>query len=168
MTDDLATLFAYNRWADARVIEACRSVPADRYAAEVAPGWASLRSTIVHMAGAADIWAKRFLGEPVARFYVETDLPTLDEAAQLLTSSQDRLERLVAERSPEALSAPFTYRNMRGITASVPLWAALRHVVNHATYHRGQVASKLKQLGVEPPVTDFVFYAIEQTPQSPG
>ncbi|WP_435008602.1 DinB family protein [Tundrisphaera lichenicola] len=168
MTDDLATLFAYNRWADARVLEACRSVPADRYAAEVAPGWASLRSTIVHMAGAAQIWAKRFHGETSMKFYEESDLPTLDEAAQLLASAQDRLESLVAGQTPETLEAPFTYRNMRGITASAPLWAALRHVVNHATYHRGQVASKLKQLGVEPPVTDFVFYAIEQTPQTPA
>ena len=42
----------------------------------------------------------------------------------------------------------------------------LRHLVNHSTYHRGQVAAKLKRLGVEPPATDLVFWAIEQTPQA--
>jgi uncharacterized damage-inducible protein DinB len=47
----------------------------------------------------------------------------------------------------------------------LPPWAVLRHVVNHSTYHRGQVASKLKRLGVEQPMTDFVFWAIEQAPQ---
>jgi uncharacterized damage-inducible protein DinB len=40
----------------------------------------------------------------------------------------------------------------------------LRHVVNHPTYHRGQVASKLKRLGVEQPATDFLFWALEQMP----
>jgi uncharacterized damage-inducible protein DinB len=41
----------------------------------------------------------------------------------------------------------------------------LRHVVNHSTYHRGQVASKLKRFGVEQPMTDFVLWALEQVPQ---
>jgi uncharacterized damage-inducible protein DinB len=40
----------------------------------------------------------------------------------------------------------------------------LRHAVNHATYCRGQVASKLKRLGVEQPATDFLFWALEQMP----
>ena len=38
----------------------------------------------------------------------------------------------------------------------------LRHIVNHSTYHRGQVASKLKRFGIEQPNTDFFFWAIEQ------
>jgi uncharacterized damage-inducible protein DinB len=168
MTDDLAALFVYNRWADARLLEACRSVPADRYAAEVVPGWDSLRSTVAHLAGAADLWTRRFLGEAVTSFVGEPDLPTVDAAARLLASAQDRLERLVAGLTPDELVAPFTYRNLRGQVATVPLWAALRHVVNHATYHRGQAASKLKRLGVEPPVTDFLYWAIEQAPPAPG
>ena len=57
------------------------------------------------------------------------------------------------------------WRDSKGQTYTVPLWAALRHVVNHATYHRGQAASKLARLGVEAPVTDLVYWAIEQTPQ---
>jgi uncharacterized damage-inducible protein DinB len=39
----------------------------------------------------------------------------------------------------------------------------LRHVVNHSTYHRGQVAAKLKRLGIDQPATDFVFWAREQS-----
>ena len=168
MTDDLNALFAYNRWADARLLDACRSVPADRYASEVVPGWASLRSTLAHLAGAFDIWIRRFLGEPVTAFVSEADLPTVDDAARLMATAQEKFERLVAGLTPDELAAPFTYTNLRGQTTTAPLWAALRHVVNHATYHRGQAASKLKRLGVEPPVTDFVFWAVEQTPQPPG
>jgi uncharacterized damage-inducible protein DinB len=41
----------------------------------------------------------------------------------------------------------------------------LRHIVNHSTYHRGQVASKLKRFGVEQPGTDFVLWLYEQNPQ---
>jgi len=44
----------------------------------------------------------------------------------------------------------------------LPPWAILRHVVNHSSYHRGQVASKLKRFGIEQPATDLLFWAIEQ------
>ena len=44
----------------------------------------------------------------------------------------------------------------------LPPWAVLRHIVNHSTYHRGQVASKLKRFGIEQPATDFIFWMFEQ------
>jgi uncharacterized damage-inducible protein DinB len=167
MTDDLATLFAYNRWAEARMLDACRLVPPERYGEELAPGWAPLRSSVAHIVGATDLWVRRFLGQPSDSFVPESELATPDAAARLSASALDALDRLAAELTPEQLAAPFTYRNMKGQVATLPLWVVLRHVVNHATYHRGQVASKLRRLGVEPPITDFVYYAIEQTPQ-PG
>ena len=167
MTDDLATLFAYNRWADARMLDACRQVPPERYGEELAPGWASLRSSVAHIAGATDLWVRRFLGQPADAFVPESELATPAAAARLSAAALGTLDRMALELTPEQLAAPFTYRNLRGQVATVPLWAALRHVVNHATYHRGQVASKLRRLGVEPPVTDLVYFAIEQTPQ-PG
>jgi uncharacterized damage-inducible protein DinB len=68
---------------------------------------------------------------------------------------------LVPTLTPEFLATPRTFSG-RGRTAILPPWAVLRHVVNHATYHRGQVASKLKRLGVEPPATDFIFWVREQ------
>ena len=75
MTDDLAALFAYNALADARLLDACRLVSPERYAAEVEPGWASLRSTVAHIAGATDLWVRRFLGQPAEGFVPESDSP---------------------------------------------------------------------------------------------
>jgi uncharacterized damage-inducible protein DinB len=54
----------------------------------------------------------------------------------------------------------------RGRTITMPPWAILRHVVNHTTYHRGQVASKLKRFGIQQEETDLVFWCKEQMPQS--
>jgi len=64
------------------------------------------------------------------------------------------------------LATPRTF-SRRGRTTVLPPWAVLRHVVNHTTYHRGQVASKLKRLGVQQADTDLVYWVKEQTPQ-PG
>ena len=66
--------------------------------------------------------------------------------------------------SPERLNTVLTLRR-RGRTATLPPWAMLRHIVNHSTYHRAQVAAKLKRFGIEQPTTDFFFWVIEQIPQ---
>jgi|SRR5579883_2481134 len=165
MRDDLSALYAYNRWADDRVVQAVRQLSADQYTQEPAPGWASIRSTLVHLAGATDIWLRRLQGEAVAARPTESEYPTLDDVARYLTLGHDGFDRLLATLTPERLAETWSYRNFQGEENRLPLWAVFRHVVNHATYHRGQVASKLKRFGVEPPSTDFVFWAIEQTPR---
>src|SRR4051812_49930937 len=58
MTDDFASLYAYNRWADRRVLEACRKLTPEQYAAEPLPGWTSVRSSIVHIAIVTEGWLR--------------------------------------------------------------------------------------------------------------
>ena len=52
MNDDLVSLFAYNRWADRRVLDACRGLSPEQCAAEPVPGWSSVRASVVHIASA--------------------------------------------------------------------------------------------------------------------
>ena len=82
----------------------------------------------------------------------------------MLERAYRRFEELQPTLTPEWLNTLLTLRR-RGRTATLPPWAMLRHIVNHSTYHRGQVASKLKRFGVEQPTTDFPFWVIEQIPQ---
>ena len=163
MGDDFASLFAYNRWADERVLAACRGLSPEQYARELPGGMTPLRSTLVHLAGATHAWARRLAGETVTKLPADEDVPTFDGAARMLAEAQAALDRLAPSLTPERLATIFTYRNLKNEEKSLPLWCVLRHVVNHGSYHRGQIAVKLKRLGVEPPQTDFVFWAIEET-----
>jgi uncharacterized damage-inducible protein DinB len=164
MKDDFASLFAFNRWANARMLGACRQLTAEQYAAEPVPGWSSVRFTVWHIAVVTDGWLRGLANDPDESFPAEAELATVDDAERLLERAYRRLDELLPALTPERLAAAVTLRR-RGRTATLPPWAVLRHLVNHTTYHRGQVASKLKRFGVQQPETDFVYWVFEQSPQ---
>ena len=164
MQDDVVALFAYDRWANDKVLDACRKLTPQQYVAEPAPGWSSVRSTVYHIALVTEIHLRTLVGDPDDSLPTEADLATVDDAARLLDRAHRRFEELGPMLTPQWLNTHLTLR-WPGGTATPPRWAMLRHIVNHSTYHRGQVASKLKRFGVEQPMTDFIWWVMEQVPQ---
>ena len=63
MQDDFASLYAYNRWADRLILDACRKLTAEQYGSEPVPGWTSVRSSIVHIAVVTEGWLRGVAGE---------------------------------------------------------------------------------------------------------
>jgi uncharacterized damage-inducible protein DinB len=164
MQDDVVALFAYDRWANARVFDACRQLTAEQYVAEPAPGWSSVRSTVYHITLATEFNLRALTGGPDESIPAEAELLTVDDVARLLERSYRRFDGLRPTLTPEWLDALLTLRAI-GRTFTLPRWAILRHIVNHSSYHRGQVASKLKRFGIEQQITDLFWWAIEQVPQ---
>jgi uncharacterized damage-inducible protein DinB len=164
MQDDFASLFAFNRWANAKMLEACRKLTPEQYAAEPVPGWSSVRATVYHIAVVTEGWLRGLANDPDVTFPTEAEVATVDAAAQLLDRAYQRFDKLLPTLTPERLNTLVTMQR-RGRTATLPPWAVLRHIVNHTTYHRGQVASKLKRFGVQQPETDLVYWVLEQVPQ---
>ncbi|MGE5191563.1 MAG: DinB family protein [Deltaproteobacteria bacterium] len=164
MQDDILALFAYDRWANCKVLDACHKLTTEQFVAEPVPGWSSVRSTVYHIALATEFNLRTLAGDAHDPMPTEADLITVDDAVQLLERAYRRFEELRPAFTPERLNSLLTLRAV-GRTFTLPRWAMLRHIVNHATYHRGQVASKLKRFGIEQPNTDFFFWVIEQVPQ---
>ena len=164
MQDDFATLFAFNRWANAKMLDACHRLTPEQYVAEPVPGWTSVRFTVWHIAIVTDGWLRALANDPDQSFPPEAAVATPDDAIRILDRAYRTLDAVLPTLTPEALATPRTLQR-RGRTAVLPPWVVLRHVVNHTTYHRGQVASKLKRFGIQQPETDLVYFALEQVPQ---
>lgn len=159
MPDDLSSLYAYNRWADEQLLEAVRRLTLEQYTEQPAPDCHSIHGTLVHMADATFIWVRRVNGETVSERTAEEDVPTLEAAAEFLGRSHNALVELAPSLTPEALASEFAYRDLQGQPRALPLWALMRHLPNHSSYHRGQIISRLMQFGIEPPLLDLALWA---------
>jgi uncharacterized damage-inducible protein DinB len=164
MNDDFATLYSFDRWANSTMLDACRKLSPEQYVAEPAPGWPPVRFTVYHIAAVTDTWVRGLVSYPDQSFPAEAAVPTPDAAAKMLDRAYRNLDNLLPSLTPERLVAPQKFLCGGQVVVAVP-WAVMRHVVSHATYHRGQVASKLKRFGIQQPDTDFIDWVIEQKAQ---
>jgi uncharacterized damage-inducible protein DinB len=163
--DDLSDLYAYNAWANERMLASVETLSEEEYARVLGGGWPSVADTLAHLASATRAWDERFAGRSPGRLLTAADLPKRDDAAAMLRAADAALADRVRASSPANREAILAYVNLQGVTKKVPAWAVFRHAVNHASYHRGQIASMVRMLGKEPKATDLVFWAIVNTPQ---
>jgi uncharacterized damage-inducible protein DinB len=154
--DYLNTLLGFHYWARDRVINAADTLSAEQYARPMGNSFSSVRDTLNHTYLAEWIWYSRWNGVSPTSF-PNDEIP---DVASLQTRWAE-LERNVRTYLATAsdLNRVFAYRMMSGKEAESPLWQMVAHVVNHATYHRGQVTTLIRQLGAKPPPsTDMIFY----------
>ena len=161
MTVELLSLYEYNEWANERVIRMIRSLPDADYVHEMGGGWPSVRATFVHLAGATDAWAERFSGKDVLELPKESALPKLEDAVTVLLGAEAKHRTHLGSLTREKLGSPFSWKNLSGEIKTAPFWIVVGHVVNHQTYHRGQISSMVRRLGHQPVATDMVRWGIE-------
>jgi len=54
------------------------------------------------------------------------------------------------------------HQDSAGNSYRLPAWQIVMHVVNHGSYHRGQIATMMRETGIQPPATDLVMFYREQ------
>ncbi len=159
MKELLKQLAAYNVWATQRITDVILSLPEEKQKAEIASSFNSLHTTILHIWDAESIWWQRMkLHE---RFVRPSDNPkgTTRDVINGLLSQSKLWEGWVSNASELSLDHVFQYYNNKKEPVKMPIYQMVLHVFNHSTYHRGQLITMLRQLGVEKlPGTDFVLW----------
>ena len=156
--ETIRDLYAYNRWANARSLEGASAVSSADFTKEIGGSFASLRGTLAHMYGAEWIWLERWRGNSPRALPFALDFPDVP-AIRLRWQDVERGQTEFLDAiDPERLGEVISYVNLKGDTFAYPLRRMLQHVVNHATYHRGQITTLLRQLGATPLSTDLLLY----------
>jgi uncharacterized damage-inducible protein DinB len=156
-------LLLYTLWADRQVLGAVRQASQEDLTRDAGVSFGSILGTMAHILGAERVWLSRFSGTPLDRLPSIEDFPNLMAWIVGWEETAAGLESFLAGLTDEQLAAPATWTNSRGDSYTRPLWQPVAHLVNHSTYHRGQVVSLLRQMGYPVPSTDLIYYFLERT-----
>ena len=157
-TDYLNHLLGFHYWARDRVLVAVEALDAEQYARPMGNSFASIRDTLNHVFLAEWIWYTRWNGVSPTSFPTDEipDLPTLRSRWSEL---EGKIREYLGNAGESGINRVIDYRLMSGKEGASPLWQMVAHVVNHATYHRGQVTTMLRQMGAKPALsTDMITY----------
>jgi len=161
LSEELRDLIRYDEWANARVVESLKGLSGKEWSTPVASSFGSLRETFAHIVSTEWIWLRRWKGDVPTAPPDWLKAERLEELVERLAEVEEERRAWLAGLSPEQLESRLDYRTLKGDQYSHVLADQVRHVVNHSTYHRGQAATQLRQLGHVPPSTDFIFYRRE-------
>lgn len=150
----------YNLWANELLLKLIGDKISDEKINQtIVSSFPSLLKTIYHIWDAETIWLMRFKGEPVTSWPSKTFTGNYSEAAERMHTIDGAIVTFCESIDDNKLEKSFTYKNIEGKLFDNILWEAILHCMNHSTYHRGQIVTMLRQLGIdEIPSTDFIAF----------
>ena len=153
--DDVRVLVEFNYWAKNRMILAVSELTEEQFLRDLSSSFPSIRDTLVHMMSAERRWLSVWQG-----ISVDPLMPESFSDVASVTSCWETVEQDVRSFATTLtdVSRSVSVPRPDGEVAVFPLNQLMQHVVNHSSYHRGQVATLMRQMGTTPAKTDVVSY----------
>jgi uncharacterized damage-inducible protein DinB len=150
---------SFNLWANTEIITWLKTKPTELMTTEVPSSFPTIWATLLHTWGAEEIWLDRLRQLPPAPFLTHRFNGTLEELFDgMLAKSKDF--SMYLEDLPDAdFQEICTFKLLNGTEDSRPRGKMIHHCMNHSTYHRGQIVTMARNLGLtDPPSTDYIKY----------
>lgn len=155
---EIQRLYDYNRWANERVLESLQPLGQDLFTSNKQASHGSIRGVVAHIAAAEWIWLERWKGSSPSSLLSESEFETVEIASRRLRKIDGELIEFTNRLTQAEVDASREYRTTEGQRYSNLLSDMLVHVVNHSSYHRGQVSTLLRQAGAVPKSTDLILF----------
>ncbi|EQA38785.1 DinB family protein [Leptospira inadai serovar Lyme str. 10] len=172
---NLITLSEYNLWMNGTIYESAEKLSDEIRKKDMGAFFGSIHGTLNHILWADKNWLGRFvdsgygsaiLDRNIAfeehsqssnhRHEIHSDFSKLKSERKSL---DEKLIRWVKEGlSEEIIRQNLGYKSLKGDSFSTPISEVLIHLFNHQTHHRGQVTTLLFQNGIDPGITDFIYF----------
>ena len=155
----LKTQLAFHRWATELVMEETLALPAELLMKNLKSSFNCIYDTLAHLYQSDRIWLDRLEQRPAGQ---PADYEAPGCTWELRDAWLPAVDRMIAlggklEKDEDA-NQVISYRNLAGQSFSSPVWQIILHVVNHGTYHRGQITTMIRQLGHTPKNMDLIRY----------
>ncbi len=166
--DDIRLLYEYDRWANNRVLQAASALSDEQFTRDLGGSFRSVRDTLVHIIGGEWGWLA-YWKEPALSVAFTTDLRKRRDAL----FHPERFPNVAALQRKWAEVEKEQAEFVNGVTneslqrmlplrgTQISLAHLMQHLANHSTYHRGQIALMMRQLGAKPVATDFYVFLVE-------
>jgi uncharacterized damage-inducible protein DinB len=148
---DLNTLIDYHYWARDRMLDALEPLTPEQFTRDMGNSFRSVRDTASHIYAAEWAWHLRWLGQAPTALLAADMFPDVATLRTTWSDHERKMRGFFSSRDEGGINEVIEYKLFSGHAGASVLWQMAQHVVNHATYHRGQVVTMLRQLGATPP-----------------
>ena len=147
---DARTLLGYNQWANQQLLSTVRALPPTHFAHELGASFGSVKGTLLHILDGEWHWLQYWQGKSRTIQPLAANFHDAEALADAFPSLEREQQAFGDTLTDELLQACWTIRGREYRLADL-----IQHAMNHSTYHRGQLAMLVRQLGHQPPATDF-------------
>ncbi len=163
MTKKYFTALAdYNNWADGISIEWLNKIDNEQWEREIESSFNSIKKTATHIVSAKKIWLDFWTKNPHPVYLSAEFKGTKDELLAIWQNASIELTKFISNFPEEDYQKPVDFIYPNGKQGQMIFWQTFPHFVNHATYHRGQLVTMLRQAGFSDfSNTDLATYFIK-------
>ena len=160
---DLRTMLDYHYWARDRLLEALDALSPEQFTRDLGSSFKSVRDTVAHTYAAEWAWYQRWQGQSPTALLPADQFPDVASLRTAWAAHEAKMRAYVDGLGDAGVDKVIDYTLLNGSPGSTPLCQMLQHVVNHASYHRGQATTMLRQLGATPakPMDMIAFYRLQ-------
>ncbi|HEU5262320.1 MAG TPA: DinB family protein [Gemmatimonadales bacterium] len=156
---EVRQLYQFNAWANRRIFAALAALPAEQYLRDLKSSHGGIHGTLCHIVWAEQLWLHRWLGKANPAVQQGKDLASLADARARWEDVEAERGRFLQGLTDAKLADSITIQPTTGGAYVHTYQQTLQHTVDHSSYHRGQIITMLRQLGVKPPSTGLIgFY----------
>lgn len=148
-------LFDYHLWANSRLLQHLKSIPKEVFTKEMDSVFPTIAETFGHMIAVDEMWYLRMKGENAQQMVLK-NIDTIEETEKRYHALHTNIQHFL--KNIENISQTVVYRNSKGESFSNSTLEIVQHIVNHGTYHRGNIASMIRQMGHKGISTDYIVY----------
>jgi uncharacterized damage-inducible protein DinB len=149
--EDVTLLVEYHYWARDRVLDAVAALTPEQLTRDLGSSFPSVRDTLAHTYAAEWAWCSRWNGVSPTALLSPDLFPDVATLRAKWAALESDVRGVVGRMATQGLDSVIAFNMLNGEPRTAVFWQMLQHVVNHGSYHRGQVTTMIRQLGVAPP-----------------